>query len=286
MLGKEIGWTCDEDYDAFLHYSADSNGLYIGELEGKKVSYVIMSMYGHNEFCFIGYYIVDPKYRGKGYGTKMWDYAWSHIPDSCHSISLTTSTPAMIHKYENKYGFKAVWKDLLYICSPEKVSRLPFPSREVMLKDIRDCLLDNLIDYDKSVFGYRRDSLIKSFISIPICTGWVAYDKQGKIEGYCNLIKLKGQATWSVSPLYAEHVSIALVLLKRASLFITERDEEANFMITPPDTNHDAIQLVQSVSIRFGKEFVRMFARGIPEVIKENFIKKSIVFSLCTSDLG
>ena len=284
-LGVILDWVYDEDYDGVLYQSVDANGLYVGELKGKIISCVIMAMYGNNELCHIGYFIVDPEYRGKGYGRVTWDYAWSRIPKNCSCITLSAA-PTMASIYEKKCGFKTAWKDLMYICSAERISNLPSPSMELLLVSTKDCAFDELIEYDASVLGYRRASLIKTLLSIPVCEGWVACDKQGRIHGYCNLVKIKGKSRWSVSPLYARDISTATILLKEASSFVMETDREANFFIIPPDANRSGVELIKSVSIQFVEEFVRMFAGTIPEVVEENVTKKCTVFSLLFPAVG
>ena len=63
-------------------------------------------------------------------------------------------------------------------------------------------------------------------------------------------------------------------------------DQEAIFLIIPPDANRSGVELIKSISIQFVEEFVRMFAGTIPEVVEENVTKKCTVFSLLFPAIG
>lgn len=283
-LGLDIGWVNDEEYDGQIYYSADPNGLYIGELEGEKISIIIMAIYGNKELCHIGYFLVKPEYKGKGYGRKTWEYAWSEIPNSC-SIALY-ALQDMALKYETDFGFKGAWKVHSYSCCAEKIASLSLPSSIFEIKFYGEADFDSLVDYDASIFGYRREYLIKTFLTIPCCEGWVAYDEQGKIQGHCNLMKVKDKLTWSVYPLYANNVSVARILLCRAAQFVLKKDQGATINITVPEVNYEGMELIKSVSIQCNFELIQMFARGIPRVIEENVVNKRMVFGVTSLAIG
>ena len=284
-LGIPIGWEDNVDYDGLLYYSADSQGSYIGEIEGQKISLVIMALYGNKEFCHIGHFIVDPKFRGKGYGKKTWDYAWCQIPENC-MMSLNAE-PDMVQKYETLYGFKPAWKDTKFACSAMKISCLPSTSSQLVIARTRDCQLNELVDYDESVFGYRREPLVKTALSLPACEGWVACDQQGEILGYCNIKKMTRKETmWLVSPLYANNISVATILLKKAASFVVAEDQTAVFSVTVPEINVPGLEMIKSVSTKVIYQGTRMFARVLPVIMQENTSKMQRVFSLCSLTIG
>ena len=283
-LGIPIGWTDNVDYDGLLYYSADSQGSYIGELEGQKISLVIMALYGNNEFCHIGYFIVDPKFRGKGYGKKTWDYAWSQIPENC--IMSLNADQDMAQKYE-MLGFKPAWKETIFACSAMKISCLPSTSSHLVIARTRDCQLNELVDYDESVFGYRRESLVKTALSVPACEGWVVCDQHGEIQGYCNIKKMTTKETmWSVSPLYANNTSVATILLKRAASFVGAKDQTAVFSVTVPEINVPGLEMIKSVSTKVIYRTTRMFAHVLPITTLENSSKMQRVFGLSSLATG
>ncbi|MFC6519843.1 GNAT family N-acetyltransferase [Undibacterium arcticum] len=72
-----IDWAAAEGwnpglYDANCFYAADPNGFLIGLLGDEPIATVSVVKYG-DSFGFLGFYIVKPAYRGKGYGIQIWN---------------------------------------------------------------------------------------------------------------------------------------------------------------------------------------------------------------------
>lgn len=71
-LNIAIDWAAAEGwnpglYDADCFYAADPNGFLVGLLGDEPISTISVVKYG-DSFGFLGFYIVKPEYRGKGYG--------------------------------------------------------------------------------------------------------------------------------------------------------------------------------------------------------------------------
>ncbi len=79
-----IDWAAAEGWNPGLHdaesfYAADPSGFLIGEIDGEPVSTLSAVKYG-NSFGFMGFYIVKPTYRGKGYGIQLWNAGIKYPP--------------------------------------------------------------------------------------------------------------------------------------------------------------------------------------------------------------
>jgi GNAT superfamily N-acetyltransferase len=70
------GWNPGlEDADAF--YASDPKGFFVKDIDGEPVASV--SVVSHDEdFAFLGLYICRPEYRGRGYGTEVWQTGMAH----------------------------------------------------------------------------------------------------------------------------------------------------------------------------------------------------------------
>jgi len=67
-----IDWAANEGwnpgiYDAECFYSVYCNGFLVGFVDDEPVAVISVVKYGYS-FGFLGFYLVKPKYRGKGYG--------------------------------------------------------------------------------------------------------------------------------------------------------------------------------------------------------------------------
>lgn len=72
-----IDWSAKEGwnpglYDADVFYKTDPKGFFLGFLDGKPIASISAVAYD-DKFGFLGFYIVKPEYRDKGFGIKIWN---------------------------------------------------------------------------------------------------------------------------------------------------------------------------------------------------------------------
>ena len=274
--------------DLDLAYFTFPEGFYCGEIGGEVVSYLNATMYGDDEFCIIAFYVVASEHRGRGYGVQTWDHVWNIIPKRCKSISLV-SYLKMAHKYE-LYGFKSSWTEIEWAFKAEKALSLPVPSEcsDLVFTSYQEHDFDDLLKYDASVFGYSREPFLKKLRSFPQWEGWVVSTPSGKIVGYCVVKISPSDHIHSLAPWYANDVDIARALLKKAAAFVLNRprplDSPPPIINTMfPEVNKEGMKLA-SILWDTRKEYVRMFARSVPKVVKEN--SESRVFGVSCPGYG
>src|SRR5690606_18845555 len=78
-LDEVIEWAAAEGWnpgrnDAPAFFDADHSGYFVGLLNGEVISSISVVKYGP-EYGFVGFYIVKPEHRGKGYGLRLWQHA-------------------------------------------------------------------------------------------------------------------------------------------------------------------------------------------------------------------
>ena len=71
-----IEWATAEGWNPGLHdadsfYAADPGGFLLGLLNDQPIASISVVKYGES-FGFLGFYIVRPEYRGRGYGMQVW----------------------------------------------------------------------------------------------------------------------------------------------------------------------------------------------------------------------
>ena len=108
-----IDWAAAEGwntglYDADCFYAADPNGFLIGLLGDKPVATVSVVKYG-DSFGFLGFYIVKPEHRGKGYGIQIWNAGLTYL--SGRTIGLD----GVVSQQSNykKSGFTLAYRNIL-----------------------------------------------------------------------------------------------------------------------------------------------------------------------------
>ena len=95
----------NQDWDPFvrgeqLTEATDPEGCFLGKLNGEVISSILALKYG--KFGLISIYWVNEKYRGKGYGLKIFNKGMEYLKD-CEIIGLD-SVDEQVLNYE-KYGF-------------------------------------------------------------------------------------------------------------------------------------------------------------------------------------
>jgi ribosomal protein S18 acetylase RimI-like enzyme len=65
-------------YDANCFHTADPNGFLVGVLRDEPIATISVVKYG-NSYGFLGFYIVRPEYRGRGYGMQIWDAGLAYL---------------------------------------------------------------------------------------------------------------------------------------------------------------------------------------------------------------
>ena len=79
-LNLALEWAAAEGWNPGLHdaecfYAADPEGFFLGEFaDGEPIGCVSAVAYDKH-YGFLGFYIVKPQYRGRGFGLQLWDAA-------------------------------------------------------------------------------------------------------------------------------------------------------------------------------------------------------------------
>jgi len=82
-LDTMLQWAAEEGwnpglYDAAAFFAADPGGFLIGLLEGEPIASISVVRYS-DDYGFLGLYLVRPRYRGRGYGLRLWNAGLSHL---------------------------------------------------------------------------------------------------------------------------------------------------------------------------------------------------------------
>jgi Acetyltransferase (GNAT) domain/Acetyltransferase (GNAT) family len=147
--------------DAACFTTVDPNGFHIGELDGAAASTISVVNYDDG-FSFLGFYIVRPDLRGRGYGLRTWRTAIAHA--GARMIGLD-GVVAQRDNYR-KSGFVFAHRNIRFGGVP------------VCLPDVRPDLVDlrrvpfTAIDaYDATVFPAPRRASLHAWIHSPAHVG-------------------------------------------------------------------------------------------------------------------
>ena len=140
-LSMVLAWAAREGWnpgidDADAFYAADPDGFFLNEVDGRPAAAV--SVVNHDDgFAFLGLYICDPAYRGRGHGLAVWEAGLAHAGGRCIGLD---GVPAQQANYERS-GFVRQGRTVRYrgALSKQPLSRTTghFDRQSVVAADIQ-----------------------------------------------------------------------------------------------------------------------------------------------------
>ena len=256
--GKEVGamveWAAKEGwnpgiYDAKCFYTHDPNGFFVSVLGNQIIATVSAVKYGKN-YGFMGFYIVKPKYRKKGYGMKLFQKAWDYLGNRNKGGDGVLEN---LKKYA-RIGFKLAHYNARY-------QGFGTGSRKLgpNIENLRNIDFRKVAKYDDSVFGFKRHAFLKCWInqSESFACGLV---KNGKLLGYSVLRKcFEG---YKIGPLFADNDSVANELFDS---LIGSVDKKEKVFFDIPEVNKNALKIVRKYKMKKVFATGRIYTKGQPK---------------------
>ncbi|OIO13713.1 GNAT family N-acetyltransferase [Candidatus Gottesmanbacteria bacterium CG23_combo_of_CG06-09_8_20_14_all_37_19] len=268
-LDMVIDWSAKEGwnpglYDADVFYKTDPKGFFLGFLDGKPIASISAVAYD-DKFGFLGFYIVKPEYRDKGFGIKIWNERLKHLPTQ--NIGLD----GVVSQQENykKSGFKLAYRDIRY--EGKGLEQTEDNPEVVLLKNVP---FEKLRSYDDQIFPANRSMFLQAWIKQPESQA-IGFIKDGKLLGYGVVRKCK--TGFKVGPLFADTKAIANTLFQQMRSFI---GKNSPIFIDVPETNNDAVTLAETYQMKPIFETARMYTKEPPNIP----INK--IFGVTTFELG
>lgn len=161
-LAIMIDWAAAEGWnpglwDAECFYATDPGGFLIGLLGEGPIATISVVRYGQH-FGFLGFYIVKPEYRGKGYGLQIWHAGLARL------AGRTVGLDGVIAQQVNykKSSFTLAYRNIRYQGIAENLAQSE--KKTVALSEIP---FERLLAYDRAFFPEERDDFLKAWITRP-----------------------------------------------------------------------------------------------------------------------
>lgn len=256
------GWNPGRD-DADCFYNTDPQGFFVGVLNEEVIGAI--SAVAYDQFYgFIGFYLVKPEYRGRGYGYAIWQEAMAYMGD--RQVGLD----GLIVQQENyqKSGFHVAYRHIRY----ETMGGGEYPNYSGLI-DLSEVSLAELEKYDRLVFPTERTKFLQNWL-IPPDRFALAVISDNQLVGY-GVIRPSYQG-FRIGPLFANNRQIAEVLFNG---LLAKVPSEPVF-IDVPDINSEAIALVTSKNMNTVFPAARMYTKDFPKLQLER------IFGVTSLELG
>ncbi len=250
-----VEWAAQEGWNPGLHdaqcyYAADPNGFLIGYLNDEPIATISAVKYS-DDFGFIGFYIVKPEYRGKGFGIQIWNAALEYLKGA--NVALD----GVVAQQENykKSGFKFAYSNIRY----EGLGGGNTPE-VANIVELASLTFDTIEAYDQPFFPASRPNFLKAWITQPDSHS-LGIMSNGELSGYGVIRKcLQG---YKIGPLLADSPELAESLFLALKSKLNTKD---TVYLDTPEVNQAAVNLAKRHGMTVSFETARMYTGGTPNI--------------------
>lgn len=134
----------------------------------------------------------------------------------------------------------------------------------VQLMPIDDSNMDDIINYDASIIGYKREQLLKLSLREPGVFSMAAFNsKDGRVLGY-SCFRTNNCNKAMPTPIYADEDTIAECLIYH-SIQSFPLALESGLVLLVIDSNPGAIKIAEKLDLEKHETVPRLFTQKIPE---------------------
>ncbi len=247
--GWNPGW-----HDAECYYAADSKGFLLGLLGDEPVAMISVVKYGET-FGFLGFYIVKPQHRGKGYGIQIWNAGLKYLEG--RNVGLD----GVVAQQENykKSGFKLAYRNIRFEGvggGDASGSSAVVPLSSVPFEAARS--------YSQSYFPADRSGFLKCWIHQPESYAYGILHNS-RLAGYGVLRSCR--TGYKIGPLFADSAELAELLFLELK---SKVDSSEQIYLDVPEINKNAVGLAERYTMKVAFETARMYNREFPEINLEH----------------
>jgi GNAT superfamily N-acetyltransferase len=250
-----IDWAAKEGWNPGLndddcYFSSDPNGFFIGLLGDEPIATISAVKYG-DSFGFLGFYMVKPEYRGKGYGIQIWNAGLEYLE------GLNLGLDGVVEQQENykKSGFRLANRNIRF----EGIGGGKPPDNAEIV-ELATLPFEAIETYDRPFFPANRAQFTRQWISQPACHA-LGIMQNDKLSGYGVMRKcLNG---YKIGPLFADTPDLAESLFLALKSKITSSDP---VFLDVPEVNQAAVALAEQYSMKVAFETARMYTRDLPDL--------------------
>jgi len=269
-------WAGDEGWNPGLSDSAgffaqDPEGFFIGRVGGEPVSAISVVNYG-DAYAFLGFYLVRPDLRSRGYGLTTWKTALAHAG------SRTVGLDGVVAQQDNyrRSGFEPAYRTVRF------TGTAPAADTPADVRPVRQEDLAAITAYDAGCYPADRLRFLEYWLTGPGHRAFVREADGGTGDGGRNRaitgygVVRPGRDAPRIGPLFADTADDARALFAA----LTADAAGTEVAIDVPEPNTAAVALVEEAGFAPSFETARMYTGPVRMFAQER------VFGVTTLELG
>ncbi len=240
-LEELVAWAAIEGWnpglhDAKLFWATDPEAFIAADLDGEMIGGGAITSY-NGEFGFMGFFIVQPEYRGRGIGNTLWHARRQRLLDRLRpGASIGLDGVFEMQDYYAKGGFAFSHRDMRF--RTEITDRPPTSwDDDKNIIPLAAVPFDQVQDYDRTCFPAMRPKFLREWISQPDALA-LGYLRDGKLNGY-GVVRRCGEGC-KVGPLFAYDTVVAGALYAHLAGFAAG----GPLFLDAPENNPAAMEFV------------------------------------------
>ncbi|WP_217631363.1 GNAT family N-acetyltransferase [Microbulbifer yueqingensis] len=267
-----LAWAQREGWNPGLHdaacfYAADAHGFFIGLLDGEPVGSISAVRYGE-DYGFLGLYIVEPAYRGRGYGAELARKGMEYL------AGRNMGLDGVVAQQENyrKSGFGLAHRNMRYLGLTGQAAGAAQDTHSLV--PLSWVPFSVVCTYDRELFPAPREAFLKAWVSQPESSAIGAVE-EGRLRGY-GVIRTCHEG-FRIGPLFADDPDLA----ERLYLALTASVPTGQpVYLDIPETNTHALELAERHRMEMVFETARMYSGAPPDIPIDR------VFGITSFELG
>lgn len=273
---KNEGWN-PGIYEYLPFYSASPNGHKGLFSNDNRLIASLSAVRYAQDFTFLGIFIVDPTYREQGVGERLAKTVLAELED-CSLMGLNGVKP-QVGNYQRKYGFIPFHNNIrLTGIFNSQACKSPESEEKIKIIGRENIAINQLIDFDTSVFLFPREVFLRKWIEMPE-SYLLAATQNEKICGYGVVSKCVNG--YKIAPFFAKNEAIAKALYEAfVSVF-----KGKLIQLDVPEINQSAMNLAAQFGLYKTLETKRMY-KGESKLIDQQTSKIDQVYSLTSLEIG
>ena len=196
-IGLLLDWAAAEGWnpgieDAAPFWAADPDGYWVTEEAGEPVAAISLVGFG-TDYAFLGFYLVRPDLRGKGYGLALWQEAMASAGTRLVGLD------GVVAQQDNyrKSGFERAHANRRY--SGRVSVRKPSDERLVAVSPIH---VPQIVAYDAALNPAARERFLGDWLKTTDTRRSMALMRNGTVRGYGTIRECR--SGFKIGPLFSD----------------------------------------------------------------------------------
>lgn len=253
-----IDWAAREGWNPGLHdadcyFQADPEGFLIGTVGDQPIASISAVRYAE-DYGFIGFYIVDPQWRGQGYGLQIWNAGIKQLAGRTVALDGVVDQQTNYAKSGFSYAFRNVRHQGIGDGQPASMASV------VAVKNLP---YEQVLAYSNRFFPTDRRHFDHAWFFQPNAHALCQLDGDAIVG--CGVLR-QCRSGYKMGPLFADTPDAAESLFAAMKAQVPRGEP---FFLDTPEINPAAVALAKAHGMELSFETARMYLGTAPRLPME-----------------